>query len=305
MSQHKIQIKSEDKGYRIDKWLKKQYNVPYPLLQKLFRKKDILVNAIVADPTYILAVGDVVCYYGTEFSKKASYQDFSQQTYNELMSEVRKNIIYENEEILIINKPYAIPVQNGSKISISIDTLLCGLCPSSQPKLVHTLDRYTTGILIIAKSKEVAAQLLVLFKEHRIKKQYLAVLDGVPKLSEGVITSKLSKSLVGEQEKVVSSDEGKEAITKFKVLSVSEKDNLSLVSFFPVTGRTHQIRVHACDELRCPVLGDGKYFKQKRNNKMHLHSYKTEFLLNNEKYSFTAPIPEHIKKTLAQNHLKL
>lgn len=307
MSRHEIRILSEDHQCRIDKWLKRQYKIPYALLQKMFRKKDVLVNGQRVNSNYFLQEGDLVSCYGIGLKEVAQDHDFSMREYNRLLLNINKNLLYNDKNLLCINKPYAVAVQNGSKIKLSIDTILPDLSKEYKLRLVHRLDRYTTGILILSKSVDVSNKLLLLFREHKLSKHYIAVLNGIPKQFSGDIKSKIGKSLVGDKEKMVTSDSGKDAITKYEVVSVSKKDNLSLVSFFPVTGRTHQIRIHAAIELGCPILGDSKYYKDKpkHNAKMHLHSYKTSFVLDGKSYNVTAPLPEHILNTLEKYDLAL
>lgn len=300
MSRHEIKITSEDHLCRVDKWLKRKYKVPHALLQKIFRKKDVLVGTKRVTPMYLLQEGDVVSCYGVELTEAKKNNDFSKHEYNNLFASINKNVLFQDEKLLLINKPYAVAVQNGSRVNLSIDTILPDLCRDHKMRLVHRLDRYTTGVLILSKSVEASNKLLLLFKEHKVLKQYIAVLHGIPSKKSGVLRSKISKAVVGDKEKMVSSKDGKEAITKYNVLSVSQDKKLSLVSFLPVTGRTHQIRIHALAELGCPILGDKKYYKDKPKGgvKMHLHSYKTSFVLDNKEYTVTAPLPEHILNTL-------
>ncbi len=307
MSRHEIKITFEGHLCRVDKWLKRKYKVPHALLQKVFRKRDVLVNAKRVKSTYVLQNGDVVSCYGIDLIEVSKDSDFSTSEYDKLLMNINKNVLLQDNNLMIINKPYAVAVQNGSKINLSIDTILPKLCKDHKLRLVHRLDRHTTGVLILSKSVEVSQKLLLLFKAHEVSKQYIAVLDGVPKQVEGVLKSRIYKALVGDKERMITSDSGKEAITSYKVISVSKNKSLSLVSFLPVTGRTHQIRIHASAELGCPILGDKKYYKDKPKGgvKMHLHSYKTSFVLDGKEYSMTAPLPEHILNTLNSNNLTL
>ncbi|MBP9792265.1 MAG: RluA family pseudouridine synthase [Rickettsiales bacterium] len=307
MLQQGIVINAEDNSCRVDKWLKNKYQIPYTLIQKLFRKQDVLVNSKKVDAKYILKTGDLVRCYGIDLFEKIQHQDVSDDEYNKLLTQIKQCILFEDNNLVVINKPYSVAVQNGSKIKLSIDTILPDLSQDVKCRLVHRLDRYTTGVLVLGKSKEASNDLVSLFKEHNMSKQYLAVLIGIPKQKEGIIRSYIKKLDFGDKEKVSSDDDGKEAITKFKVLSISKDRRYSLVQFSPVTGRMHQIRVHASEELRCPVLGDGKYkLDSSQNNlKMHLHAYKIQFSLNSKNYNITAPLPDHMNITMKKSELQL
>ena len=217
----------------------------------------------------------------------------------------KKSLLYEDELILILNKPYGIPVQGGTKINFSIDDILTQLSSDKKTfRLTHRLDKNTTGILIIAKSKEAAKNITKLFKEDNIKKTYLAIVIGEPKGLKGVIKSSIAKvNLNGiEKMKVVESNE-KKAITYYKILET--KKGLSLIEVLPKTGRTHQIRVHLLSK-NCPILGDKKYsisnIKENKyynlNYKMHLHAKSISFELNKKKYAFEAALPDHFVETL-------
>lgn len=305
MLQQGIVINAEDDSCRIDKWLKSRYKIPYTLIQKLFRKRDIVVNSKKVNDKYILKQGDVVKCYGINLFDKIQHQEVSDSEYQKLLGEIKNRVLFEDESLLVINKPYSVAVQNGSKIKLSIDTVLSDLSRGVKCRLVHRLDRYTTGVLVVAKSKEASNDLVSLFKEHDISKQYLAVLIGVPKAKEGVIKSYIKKLDFGDKEKVSSDDDGKEAITRFKVLAVSKGNKFSLVRFSPVTGRTHQIRVHASEELHCPILGDGKYKLDSVSNniKMHLHAHIIQFKLYGKRYVVEASLPEHMITTITKNAL--
>ena len=224
---------------------------------------------------------------------------------------IQKSVLYEDEFILILNKPYGIPVQGGSKIIFSIDDALSCLCSDIDSlRLTHRIDKNTTGILIIAKSKDTAKDITKLFKEDKVKKTYWTLVIGKPKVLSGSIKAPISKvNLNGiEKMKVIENNE-KIAITYYQTLET--KEGLSLIEVYPKTGRTHQIRVHLLSK-ECPILGDRKYklFKIKESKfdkldyKMHLHAKSISFELNNKIYSFEADLPNHFIKTLRDNKFK-
>ncbi|MDR0423272.1 MAG: RluA family pseudouridine synthase, partial [Rickettsiales bacterium] len=222
----------------------------------------------------------------------------------------RKLIIFENDVFFVINKPTGLAVQSGTKTEISVADFL-----QNGEKLVHRIDKSTSGLLIIAKNRESADCLSTFFKEKKdMEKIYLAVVFGRFNKQEGQINFPLLKKIENGIEKVYVDKGGKEAITLYKVLSYNEKYNLSLVECKILTGRTHQIRVHL-KELGHPILGDGKYGGKKAflsgterervSQNMHLHSYK--LLLHNfkgEDYSLKADLPNHFVQTLKRSKLK-
>ena len=157
------------------------------------------------------------------------------------------------------------------------------------PRIIHRIDKETSGLLVIARTYKSSVYLSKQFKERKVKKTYFAILNGVPKKPKGLINEKIDNS------------KNKDAVTKYEVLK-KIGNKLSIVLLYPLTGRKRQIREH-CFQLGCPVIGDKKFYKQ--NNKkflfdsknLLLHAYKLEFIKENlSKEEFKAPIPEYIKK---------
>ena len=149
--------------------------------------------------------------------------------------------------MLIINKPYGVPVQGGTKVSFCIDD-----------GLRYLGSKNTTGILIIAKSKATATSITKLFKENKIKKIYWTIVKGKPKKQKDSIKkSILKKKKHGFEKMEIVKDLEENAITTYK--SIDSKRGMSLLEVYPKTGRTHQIRVHLLSE-KLPILGDKKYF---------------------------------------------
>lgn len=184
-----------------------------------------------------------------------------------------KYLIEEQEDFLVINKPAGVSAQGGSNISLSIDHALQYLNSQGHDlRLVHRLDKETSGVMLIAKNRLAATKLGEGFQKGVIKKKYLAVISGKDIEKEGRIESYLMKA----QDKVITVDEdnpdGKLAITEYKVLN-SHKDWVKLVEFTPYTGRMHQIRCHAAYNLKNPLLGDKKYGGED-NDGLMLHAWR-------------------------------
>jgi 23S rRNA pseudouridine955/2504/2580 synthase len=278
MKTYKIS-KLED-GTNIQKWFKKNLdNVPFILIQKFFRKKLVKVNNKKINKDYILKAGDEIKIPSTEerLIKEKYKPNISREEYKKYFLD---NIIYENDFIIVLNKPQGIASQGGSKVRLSIDYLseLYSENENEKPFIVHRLDKDTSGILILAKTKDVAVRLGEKFKNKQIEKTYLAIVIGKIIPMQGIINKKLTSTLgIGNFEKMIVADEGKSASTEYKVLEYYGK-TASLVEVKPKTGRKHQIRVHM-SSIGHPILGDGKYggataFIEGLTNKMCLHSWK-------------------------------
>ena len=178
-------------------------------------------------------------------------------------------------------------------------------------KLTHRIDKNTTGILIIAKNKEIAKKITELFRENKIKKTYWALVKGKPKNKTGCIKEAIYKTKVNKIEKMkIIKNKEKNSITYFK--TIESKNGLSLLEVYPKTGRTHQIRVHLLSE-NCPILGDKKYNifnkeenkSKEKNYKMHLHAKSISFELKKKKYIFEAKLPLHFYDTLKLNNFSI
>ncbi len=307
-----IKINDNQSGIRLDKFLLSKYSKMRIVgIQKFIKKKEIKVNNRKVNSDYLLKNNDVITFstfvekilnnpINTEEIEKFTSEKIDDR-YNKLVTD---NIIYEDNNILVINKPYNLPVQGGTGIKVSVDKILKNLnTENTNLKLVHRLDRDTTGVLLIAKNFETANKLTKMFKtKEDIKKEYLLVVSGKINSNEGTISLPLIKKYENNVEKVyVDKNNGKEAITKYKVLFYSTKYDVSVVQANILTGRTHQIRVHF-KEIGHPILGDFKYSNgiNTTNNlntegKLQLHSYKTTINIKHERREFVAPIPEQMK----------
>ncbi|MDU8908844.1 RluA family pseudouridine synthase, partial [Wolbachia endosymbiont of Drosophila bocqueti] len=228
----------------------------------------------------------------------------SDRKYNEkLVNLLRENILYEDEYILAINKPAGVIVQGGVKVKISMSDLLDQIREGETFKIVHRLDRDTSGVIIFARNANVARYLMEEFKGRRVKKTYLALTSGIPSKDSGTIDYPLVKKYVSGQEKVVVDENSPQnATTHFSIIAKS-KHNVAYLKLQPITGRTHQLRAHLA-HINCPILGDGKYGGKKAfidgiANKIHLHSHSLSLKLpNNKEITITAPITKHIEKSI-------
>lgn len=250
---------------RLDRYLKRLYpELTQGVVEQLLRKGKITVNDKKIPAGYRIKDGDIITV--TEQLILPTGNDRQQQIFSKPIISLAGKIlseylIYEDEQLIAINKPAGLATQGGSKINLSIDDALKFLNNQAAEglnyKLVHRLDKETSGVLLIAKNYPASVKLTAAFKDKIIIKKYLAVTIGSPLLTAGEITSCLSKNRNGAFEKMEEDNAvGKLAITDYKVLK--KANGLALIEFLPRTGRTHQLRVHA-QKLGCPIVGDRKY----------------------------------------------
>lgn len=199
---------------------------------------------------------------------------------NPLAENVHKDtepeIVYEDEWLLVVNKPAGMLSVPGKEALNSVYQFLHERYPEATgPMLVHRLDMATSGLLLAAKDKDTHQVLQALFSGRQIKKRYTAILSGTVSTDEGVISLPLCPNLHDRPRQMVSFEHGKPAVTRYKVLE--RKNGKTLIAFYPLTGRTHQLRVHAAHQqgLPCPIVGDELYGK--RADRLYLHAAELSF----------------------------
>ncbi len=301
-----IKVSAEDSDIRLDRWFKRHFQgVSHIAVEKALRKGNIRVNGKRVQASLRLKEGDEIRVPPFKIDpikkiKSPAHEIISSGKAADMMLD---SVIYTDKNIIAINKPSGLAVQGGSKISVSVDHLLHHLQfeAKEKPKLIHRLDKDTSGVLLLARNSKTAALLTKLFKDKQIKKEYLAITVGTPKPKHGVIDLPLIKSGV-EHEKVIVSEEGQEAITHYKVLE-NFANSAALVSLSPLTGRTHQLRVHM-QSLGTPILGDNKYGGNKMlidGKKVQLHLHAQSIVIPNfegQRIVVKADLPQHFQNTL-------
>ncbi|MGB2232102.1 MAG: pseudouridine synthase [Flavobacteriaceae bacterium] len=183
----------------------------------------------------------------------------------------RFEIVYEDAAIIVINKPAEFLSVPGKNISDSVYTRVKAMYPEAHgPLIVHRLDMSTSGLMVLAKTKSAHQFIQQQFINKTVQKRYTALLNGIPKLKEGEINLPLRVDLDNRPMQLVCYEHGKTAITKWKIAEI--KNNKTRVHFYPITGRTHQLRVHAAHHtgLNCPIVGDDLYGEV--SNRLHLHA---------------------------------
>ncbi len=251
-------VSGADSGMKLDRWCKKNTPLPYGVLQKLFRKKDIKVDGKRARPDTILQTGQSITIY-TDFEERQTSEPPRLSQHKK--DETRSWVIKRSKDFIILNKPAGLAVQGGTNIRDCVDTRLPALVQEGEetPKLVHRLDRDTSGVLLLGTSRTSAAELTEQFRARNSKKIYWALIAGVPDDPIGEVNLPLGKQLADSVEKmsVQPDEDGKDALTYYRVIE-SFEHHLCWVELLPITGRTHQLRVHM-NAIGHPIIGDGKY----------------------------------------------
>jgi len=307
-------ITEEDAGARLDRVVMRRIGgIPHGALQKMLRNKDIRLDGRKAEASSRVAVGQVVEVRGQDAKPDKPVAERPKKLEKRPLhaweiAEAQALVIHKDKDILVINKPPGLATQGGTDITKHVDMLLPALQfeADAPPKLVHRLDKDTSGLLMLARSGRVATELQKLFAFKQLQKTYLALTVGVPKPRTGEITSHIEKASTEDYEKMRSGEEGKKAVTHYQVRAALA-NKFALVGLMPLTGRTHQLRVHMA-EFGCPILGDGKYGGAAAHpggsaglsGKLHLHAWKLELpaFMGRKPLTLTAELPEHFARTL-------
>ena len=205
--------------------------------------------------------------------KNNAYKNNTKDLPIEMIYKLKQSIVFEDDNVLVINKPYGVSVQGGTGVRYNLEDYFSILC-EKKLRIVHRIDKDTRGLLILAKNVPTAVKLTEMFKQRLVHKKYLAVLSGIPLKNSGTIKTHIVLSnkdnMAGNAHCMEDRLNGKPAITKYRVLKTNKNNNTALVEFFPLTGRKHQIRLHA-QNIKCPIVGDEKYgFGKQKNKKLQL-----------------------------------
>lgn len=298
-----VEVGPEEAGQRVDNFLLKHLKgVPKGHVYRLLRTGQVRVNKGRAKPTRRLEAGDQVRLPPVRQTDTAAPGKLSPG----LAEVLSRAILFEDERLLVVNKPAGLAVHGGSGMSLGLIEALRQLRPDAPYlELVHRLDRETSGCLLIAKRRSMLRSLHELLREGSVDKTYLALVDGVWD-GPGELRTGLRKNQVRGGERVVNvTEDGKESVTRFRV-----QHHLAAASLLEVdilTGRTHQIRVHAAHAGH-PVAGDEKYgdreankrFRKQGLKRMFLHAWRLGFVhpLSGEPVRFEAPLDAELEAVL-------
>lgn len=299
-----LTITNDHSGQRLDNFLMSRLKgLPKSRLYRIIRKGELRVNKKRVKPDYRLHDGDIIRIPPLRLTPPAKKNILNEK----LAALLEKAIIFEDKHFLALNKPSGIAVHGGSGIHLGIIEALRLLRPQLKfLELVHRLDRDTSGCLLVAKKSSVLKELHELLRSGEIKKTYITLVAGHWPKSLLKVDAPLYKNQLQSGERIVRvQTEGKNSLTKFSVQRYYAES--TLVAAMPITGRTHQIRVHA-QFAKHPIIGDEKYGDKEINKKMRqlgckrlfLHASQLEFTLNSIEKTITlnAELPEDLNQFL-------
>ena len=304
-------VSADEAGMRLDRWFKLHFpQVTFAYLNKLTRTGQVRVGAARVKTSTRLEAAQEIRVPPLAFDKRPA--DTPKADVKPLSKEERRlfdsMVIHEDKDIYVLNKPAGFAVQGGTKTHHHLDGLLMGLAAElgERPLLVHRLDRDTSGVIVIAKRRAVAAALGKLFATRGVKKTYWAATKGVPKPHQGRIDVALIKAKGPEGDRVRASAEGEEddeqrAVTNYAVIDKAS-NLIAWVSLKPVTGRQHQLRAHMA-HIGTPIMGDEKYggnvdMPEGVSKRLHLHARRIVFPHpRGGTIDISAPLPEHMLQT--------
>jgi len=300
------QVGSEDDGARVDRWFKRHFpDLSYIQLEKLLRSGQVRVNGGRAKAGDRLSAGAEIRVPPLPAPRAAPDKPGAVPSRDR--DALRDMIVYEDDRVVVLNKPPGLAVQGGTRTPRHVDGMLDALAINGQrPRLVHRLDRDTSGLLVIARDLAATTKLGEAFRSRDLLKVYWAVVIGAPKPLTGQVRCWLVKDAKGsDREKVrrgaQNEDGALHAISDYVTLS-NAGGRAAWVALRPVTGRTHQLRVHMT-ELGTPILGDVKYTGDRPApeglpRKLHLHARALALPHPDGRLlRLTAPIPTHFKET--------
>jgi len=287
---------SEFDKARLDKYIRRVYGkrIPQSLIEKAIRNKDILVNGSKPNASDRVSEEDkifihpAICRLFASICSVQEKEKHTRRDYSGYVEQFKNMIIYEDNDLIIINKPSGLAVQLGSKTKLAVDVMAKAYNPDA--RLVHRIDKETSGVTVLAKNIETSRYMLYLFQNKQVHKKYFAIVSGKLEIMEGRINKPLSKN---KETVCVDFKNGKNAITEFRVIKNLNK-NRTLIEAIPLTGRTHQIRVHFAS-IGYPIIGDKKYGGQSAS-RLYLHSGEISFQTQTGKIlAKRAPLPECFK----------
>lgn len=303
-----VDITESQQGQRIDNFLIKTLkNLPRSRLYRIIRKGEVRVNKKRIKPEYKLCPGDRVRIPPIQLQTD---ENTPVTISGDLLEKVNSRIIFEDDSIIILNKPSGLAVHSGSGLRFGAIDVLRKLRQESEIELIHRLDRDTSGCLLFAKHRQSLLAMQKLFKSHQLQKNYLAIVKGHWDQSVTEIKLPLLKKTMSNGERKVFIDEaGKPAHTVFEQVTHFSRQGVrySLLQIRLLTGRTHQIRVH-CKSQHHEIAGDSKYgdrnfnkeIKKMAGSRLLLHASKLEFPQNahTKCLQINAPVPQVISSLI-------
>lgn len=299
-------VARDEDGMRLDRWFGAHFpQVTFGHLQKLIRTGQVRIDSARAKTNSRLESGQVIRVPPLD----AEVRRIEQKIDAEDARFLRDLILYEDEDLYVFNKPSGLASQGGSGTKRHMDGLLKSLPNKAgeAPRLVHRLDRDTSGVLVVAKTRAAASYLGKVFQSRSARKIYWAIVYGNPKPSQGSISCFLAKEQTEDGEQMIVVEQNHEgaqhSMTYYSTTDVAAR-RFAWVTLKPVTGRTHQLRVHM-QQLGNPIIGDPRYFNIENwqgapglGDGLHLHARRIRLPLKSGKVlDVSAPLPPHMQQS--------
>jgi 23S rRNA pseudouridine955/2504/2580 synthase len=299
-------VARDEDGMRLDRWFQTHFpQLTFGHLQKLLRSGQVRVDSGRAKSNTRLSSGQLIRIPPIDAAPPRDPDAINPRDAEAL----RDLILYEDDELYVFNKPHGLASQGGSGVKRSMDSMLKSL-PNKKgeaPRLVHRLDRDTSGCLVVAKTKAAATHFGAVFASHQARKIYWAVVFGNPHPKQGSISCFLAKQPIGEGEQMMVVPQGTPGAVhskSFYSTTDTAARRFAWVTLKPVTGRTHQLRVHMA-QLGNPILGDPRYFNIENwtapdeiARGLHLHARRIALpLRSGHVLDVSAPLPPHMQQT--------
>ncbi|PCJ93981.1 MAG: RNA pseudouridine synthase [Hyphomicrobiales bacterium] len=311
-----LKVELDEADMRLDRWFKAHFpGLGFGQLQKLLRSGQIRVDGGRVKSSTRLLEGQMVRVPPLNSAiagKKVDGQTkaaWKEDDYTFL----RSLIMHEDDQVMVLNKPYGLAVQGGSGLTRHVDGMLEAFRDKKgqKPRLVHRLDRDTAGVLLIAKTRAAAKSMAESFRARDTRKTYWAVVKGVPRPLEARVSTHLVKEATADGDRMRIARHGEpdadHAVTHYRVVERAG-DQLAWLELRPITGRTHQLRIHT-QYMGTPIIGDPKYFDIENwdmpggiQHRLHLHAHRIIIPhpaphLGVPVLDITAPLPPHMKQT--------
>ena len=285
---------------RLDRWLRiKLGKIPQSLIEKTLRSGKIKINNKKVKSSFKIKTNDRVDIFNFKFVEKFNQKKDKFIPTNEIVKSNEDLIIDNNDDFIVLNKKAGISVQGGTKSKKNLIDIFSKseIFEGTKPYSVHRLDKETSGVFIMAKSRQSAQLLTSLFRLRKVHKTYLAICNG-----------ELEKNSGEWNDELIRYDNGKKIVEKAKTIYkvLAKNSNSSLIEMKPITGRKHQLRKQLYN-IGHSIYGDKKYrssISSKGTNKdLMLHSYQIKFMIKDKKYTYRALLPEYFKKLLKTKRL--
>ena len=284
---------------RLDRFLRNKLGkIPQGLIEKKLRTGKIKLNKKKVKSSTKVTLNDKVELFNLDFREKPHEKKINFKPSNTIIKSNEKSIIENNEDFIVINKDSGISVQGGTKSKKNLIDIFkkSKIFENTKPYSVHRLDKDTSGVFIIAKKREMAQLLTSLFRLRKIHKTYLAICHGELEKNSGELNDNLIRY-----------DNGKKIVEKAKTIFkvIDKNSEASLLELKPITGRKHQLRKQLYN-IGHSIYGDEKYKHinlKGINKKLMLHSYQIKFLINNQKHTYKALLPDYFKNLLKSKRL--